>query len=55
MEILIYSSFQGDGGLEVHGHGAGQALPVALHPDLLNGDSLHHPQSSQSIRYEGTY
>ena len=45
-DIFIIS---GDRGLEVHGHGAGQALPVALHPDLLDGHSLHHPQSSQSV------
>ena len=50
--IFIISGY---GGLEVHSHGAGQALLVALHPDLLGGDSLHHPQSSQSVRYEGTY
>ena len=51
-DIFIIS---GDGGLEVHGHGAGQALSVALHPHLLDGHSLYHSESSKSVRYEGTY
>ena len=51
----IYFGYSGHGGLEVHGHGPGQALPVALHPDLPDGYRVHHPTSSQPVRHEGAH
>ncbi len=41
---------QGQGGLEVRGHGAGPALPVDLHPGGVRGHCRDHPAGASALR-----
>uniref|UniRef100_A0A8D8JFI8 (northern house mosquito) hypothetical protein n=1 Tax=Culex pipiens TaxID=7175 RepID=A0A8D8JFI8_CULPI len=45
---------EGQGGLEVRGHGAGPAVPVDLHAGRGGRDGRHHPAGADAVRRPNT-